>query len=119
MRLEKKRDAEIAQRQGSAKRTVFQIIWFIITMALGYFLINYLANTNFLDVQSLGRQLSIPTSWGKTAPILILAFVFAVFSQFFVMIGFLVAYPEGRRRLGDPTAYSRNVDPTDNQYGEN
>lgn len=116
MRLEKKRDEEVAARKGMTGRTIVAFIWFAFSAVLAYFLVNYLLDQNIIRFNmfySLGIPRSVPT-WVFLA-VLILAVV--VIMQIFLLFGFMMASPEGRRRTGDPTLYSRTKDPLDDHGG--
>lgn len=115
MRLEKKREEELAGRKGLAGRTVFQLIWLAISFAVAYFLVNALfeqGTISFNMVYGVGIPRSIP-EWAITLAFMI---VVVVAMQFFLFIGYAVANPEGRRRTGDPTMHSHSSDPYD--YGQ-
>lgn len=116
MRLEKKKEAEIARRQGSTKKTLLQGTWLILSFGIAYFLIGYLEDSDIISVSQLATQLQLPSSVPEGVVFGGLMCLSVIFLQFFVMIGFLVASPQGRQASGKPTAHSRNVDPYDNPY---
>lgn len=116
MRLEKKRDEEIAARKGMTGRTIVAFIWFAISAALAYFLVTYLIDENivrFNTFYSLGIPRSVPT-WVLMGGMI---FAIVVIMQIFLLFGFMMASPEGRRHTGDPSLYSSSKDPLDNEGG--
>ncbi len=120
MRLEKKHDAELANRQGNAKRTIIQFIWLAISFVIAYFLctlVIFNPDEGLLTYNEIYRALSISRAdipeW-VIMGVFMLIIVFAM--QFFLFIGFFISSQEGRRRPGTPSLYSRNKDPLDNKF---
>ena len=116
MRLEKKRDEEIAARKGMTGRTIIMVIWLAISGVIAYFLIKYLFDTNVLRYSTfynVGIPKSVPQWVLMGAMILILV----VIMQTFLLFGFMMASPEGRRHTGDPSLYSHRKEPFDDQGG--
>ncbi len=115
MRIEKKQDEEIARRQGMTGKTVIQVVWFLISGIISYFLVTFMLNSeevNFsygLIYNTTGLPRSVPEGAILAILILILIMVF----QVFLWLGFALASPEGRRKTGQPSLYSRNKDPFD------
>jgi uncharacterized membrane protein len=112
MRLEKKKDEEIAAREGMTGKTVIAFIWLAITAVAAYFLVKYIFDTNVLRYSTfynIGLPRQVP-EWMIMA-VLVLAVV--AFMQTFLMFGFIFASPEGRRRTGDPSLHSRSKNPLD------
>ena len=110
MRLEKKKDEEIAARQGMTGKTIIAFIWLAITAVAAYFLVTYMIDTNVLKYStfySMGLPRQVP-EW-----VIMAALVLAVvaFMQTFLMFGFIFASPEGRRRTGDASLYSHSKNP--------
>jgi hypothetical protein len=120
MRLEKKRDAELARRQGSAKRTVIQFIWLAISIAIAYFLCTLVIlnpDGGLLTYNEVYRALSLSRAdipeWAILGAFM---FIIVFVMQFFLFIGFFLSSSEGRRRPGTPSLHSRNKDPLDNRF---
>lgn len=116
MKLEKKKDAEIARRQGMTKQTIIQIVWFTISAIISYFLLTFLLNSDEISFSygmiygALGiSRNTIPE--GAILAILILIMVF--FFQIFLWLGFMFASEEGRRQTGRASLHSQNYDPND------
>ncbi len=116
MRLEKKRDEELARRKGLTGRTIFATFWLLISIVIGYFLVDYLIDQGLLSL-NMFYQLGIPRSVPSVVFFWVLVLIVVAIMQFFLMFGFMIASPEGRRRTGEPTLYSRNKDPFDNEGG--
>ncbi len=110
MRLEKKRDEETAARQGMTGKTIIAFIWLAITTVAAYFLVKYVFDTNVLRYStfySMGLPRQVP-NWVIMA-VLILFVV--VIMQSFLMFGFMIASPEGRRRTGEASLHSHSKNP--------
>ncbi|MCP4360294.1 MAG: hypothetical protein GY796_19985 [Chloroflexi bacterium] len=113
MRIQKKKDEESAQRKGLTGRTIIMVIWFGISFAVAYFLTTYLFNNDIVTYNTFYTDLRLPTSIPEWGVQLIFMFVIVLIMQFILYLGFFFGSPEGRRRTGDPTMYSRNKDPFD------
>ncbi|MCA9977382.1 MAG: hypothetical protein R3E31_10790 [Chloroflexota bacterium] len=120
MRLEKKRDAELAKRKGQANKTIIQLIWLGISFFVAYFIANLVIlapGNGLVTYRQIYSALQIPSSkvpeWVLLGGVmLIIVFIM----QFIFFIGFFFTSHEGRRRTGTPSLYSRNEDPLDNKY---
>lgn len=117
MRLERKKDEEIAQRQGMTKKTLIQIVWLVISGIVAYFLINFLLESEEINFSynTLYTQLFIPRAVPEWALLAGMIIVFVLVMQIFLVLGFVIASPEGRRKSGQPTLRSRNKDPFDDR----
>lgn len=116
MKLEKKKDAEIAQRQGMTIKTIIQVIWLLVSGVISYFLVTYLlANEEVgFTYGSIYSALGISRSTVPEIVILgVLILIGVMLLQIFLWLGFMFGSPEGRRRTGEPTLHSRNYDPND------
>lgn len=112
MRLEKKKDEEIAARKGMTGKTIIAFIWLSISAVVAYFLVKYMFDTSVLRYSAfynMGLPKQIP-NWVIMATMVL--FVVAIM-QAFLMFGFIFASPEGRRRTGDASLYSHSKDPYD------
>ncbi len=116
MRIEKKKDEELAERKGLTKRTIIQVIWLGISIALGYFLAKYLFDSSVLTPSLFYAQLFIPRSVPQWGLIAITTIAIVIMLQVMFSIGFIIASPEGRRRTGDPSLQSRHKDPFDDRF---
>ncbi len=113
MRLEKKKDEEIAARKGMTGKTIIAFIWLAISAVMAYFFVDYLFASGILShgtFYGAGIPRSIP-DWVITGVLVLLV---VAFMQTFLLFGFILASPEGRRKTGDPTLYSRSS----NQFDE-
>ncbi|MCA9973107.1 MAG: hypothetical protein KC425_22970 [Anaerolineales bacterium] len=120
MRLEKKADAELARRQGQARRTVIQLIWLLISFVVAYFVatrVIFAPAEGLLTYQQVYRWLQISSNdlpqWVILGAVMLLI---VIVMQFVFFIGYFAASPEGRRRTGTPSLHSRSKDPLDNTY---
>ncbi len=116
MRLDKKREEEVAQRQGMTGRTIVGFIWLLISLAASYFLVNYLIAQDYLNL-SMFYDMGVPRQVPEEVFLVAIILVLVGIMQFFLAFGYMIASPEGRRRTGDPTLYSRSKDPYDNEGG--
>ena len=116
MRIEKKREQELAEREGLTRRTIIQLVWLLISGVFAYFVVQALFDAGVVTMEFFYRDLAVPQSVPEIAirGALILLIVFIM--QFFLIFGYIVASPEGRTRSGKPSAYSRNPDPLENEY---
>ncbi|MEJ2747145.1 MAG: hypothetical protein P8183_04400 [Anaerolineae bacterium] len=114
MRLEKKREEELERRKGTAGKTIIQIIWLLISFVVAYFVVKYVFDAGYLTYNMI-YAVGIPRSIPSIVIMLVIMFFIVVAMQFFILIGFMIANPEGRRRTGDPTLKSHTKDPYD--YG--
>jgi preprotein translocase subunit SecE len=113
MRLEKKRQEQLGKRKGLAGKTVIFVIWLLISFAIAYFLTEYLFSEGYLTERIYYTDLRLPTSIPLNGLKFITMFVIVVVMQIVFTLGYMIASPEGRRRTGDATLYSRNKDPFD------
>lgn len=114
MRLDKKREEELADRRGTTGKTIVQFIWLLISFVAAYFVVDLVINAGYLSYNMI-YGVGIPRAVPPIAIKMVLMFVIVVVMQFFLVIGFMFANPEGRRRTGNPTLKSRTKDPYD--YG--
>ena len=114
MRLEKKREEELARRKGMTGKTIIQFIWLLISFGIAYFVVKALFDQRVLSYNMI-YGVGVPRTVPGWAIMLVFMFVIVVAMQFFIFIGYALANPEGRRRTGDPTMQSRTKDPYD--YG--
>lgn len=116
MRLDKKRDSERAQRKGLATRTIIQFIWFAISAFLAYFVLNWLFTNGELTYDFFYNDLLIPRSVPELAIMAALVLIAVMIMQFFLVLGYAIASPQGRERTGQPSPYSTNYDPMQDDY---
>ncbi|WP_420645735.1 hypothetical protein [Candidatus Leptofilum sp.] len=117
MRLEKKHEEELAKRKGLTGKTVIQVIWLLFTGTLAYFFVNYLFSEGILRPGIFYNQLFIPRSVPEIGLKLIVVLGLVIVMQIVFSLGYIIASPEGRRRTGDASMYSRNKDPFDDRFG--
>ena len=119
MRIEKQKDAELAERKGLAGKTIIQFFSWLISGVIAYFIATYMFNNNILSYSRLRTTFSfIPFSIPDWAFLVGTMFIIIVIIQFFLSIGFSLGSPEGRRKTGKPSMHSRLKDPNDTQWEE-
>lgn len=116
MRLDRKRQAEQARRKGMTVRTIIQLLWLAISAILAYFAINWLFDSGQLSYQFFYEDLFIPRSVPEPLILAALIFIAVVFMQFFLVLGYAIASPQGRERTGNPSPYSSTYDPMQDDY---
>lgn len=116
MRLDAKRDRELARRKGLAKRTIVAAVWLAICFGLAFLIMNYLFDNDLLSYNFFYSRLFIPREVSETAILIGSMIVIVIVINFFVLLGFGLASPAGRRRPGTPSMYSSEPDPDDQKY---
>lgn len=116
MRLERKRDAELAKRRGLTIRTIIAVIWFSLCFAAAYFIVIWLFDSETLTLGFFYNRIHIPLSIGELFIRIGLMVVIVFLVQFFVLIGYAFASPAGRVRPGDPSLQSREPDPNADRH---
>lgn len=116
MRLEKKRDSELAQRKGMAIKTIVQVLWFGISAVAAYFVLNWLFTTGELSYDFFYNELAVPRSVPELGILAALIFIAVMIMQFFLVLGYVIASPQGRERTGNPSPYSTTYDPMQDDY---
>ncbi len=116
MRIDRRRDMELARRKGFARRTVIQSVWLLLSAAATYFFVRYLMDNNYLSFDLVYRQLALPSWLPEWALLLALIVLGVVILQFFFFLAFALVSPDGRAQTGRATPYSRNKDLFDDDY---
>lgn len=114
MRLQKKEEEELAEREGLAKRTVIQVVWLIISFAIAYYLVTTMVDQKAYD--QIYASLSIPAKVPTEVILAVLMFAIVIIMQFILFMAFAFSSPEGRRNTGDASLHSRRKDPFDRGY---
>ena len=115
MKLQKKKDAELARREGSTKTTVIFGTWLIISIALGFGLFYYLDSSGTLTMRALRSDLGLSTQWPEWVFMAGGTLVFVMASLIALSFGFLIASPEGRRKAGKGNLQTRHKE-LDDRY---
>ncbi len=116
MQLDKHRRQELARRRGSTWRTILQLVWLGLNFVAAYFVVEWVYAQGYLTPAMLyraGVPASVPGWVIQGALMLVLVLVM----QFFVVLGFLIANPSGRRRTGRPTFGTWNQELDDDRHG--
>lgn len=116
MRLDNKRDSELAERKGLTIKTIVQVLWFGISALLAYFILDWLFTSGELTYEFFYNDLLIPRSVPELAIMAVLVLISVMIMQFFLVLGYTIASPQGRERTGRPSAYSSNYDPMQDDY---
>lgn len=95
--LDQKRDKARARRKGIGSRFVLQIIWFVISIALSYWVANLIL-TNGLLTYDVIRSGGVPSTWSNGVIDLVLAAVVFLLLQVLFTFGYILGNPAGRRR---------------------
>ena len=119
MRIEKQKDAELAERKGLTGKTIIQFFSWLISAVIAYFIATYLFDSNILNYSRLRATFSFIPFYIKDWIFLAgTMFIIVVIIQFFVSIGFALGSPEGRRKTGKPSMHSRVKDPHGSEWSE-
>jgi len=113
MRLEKKKKEQLSKRKGLSVRTLIFVVWLAISFVVAYFLVEYLFDMGYLSEKFYYTDLALPRDWPIAALKGATMFLIVALMQIVLTLGFMIGSPEGRRRTGDPSMYSRNKDPFD------
>ena len=116
MRLDAKRDRELARRKGLALRTILAIIWLAICIGVAFWLVSYLFDNELLEMGFFRRRLLIPYDISDTIIVIGLVVVLVVAVNFVVLVIYGLLSPTGRRRPGTPSMYSADPDPDDHKF---
>jgi vacuolar-type H+-ATPase subunit I/STV1 len=116
MRLEQKKDEELARRKGSTGRTIIQFIWLIISFAIAYFAVDYAIDAGYISY-NMFYNVGIPREVPPIVIMLVLMLAIVVAMQLIMFIGYMIANPEGRRRTGNPSMKSGDQNPYDYRNG--
>ena len=115
MKIQQKKERELAAREGTSKTTLIYGTWLLISMGLGYAFFSYLERSGTMTMRALRSQLRLPSSVPEWLVMAGCIFVFVMAAQAALSFGFLLANPEGRRRAGKGNLRSNYHDYRDNQ----
>ncbi len=116
MRLDAKRDRELARRKGLAWRTILAVTWLAICFGLAFLVMSYLFDNDLLSYNFFYSRLFIPREVSETALLIASMVVIVIIINFFVLVGFGLASPVGRRRPGTPSMHTTEPDPDDQSH---
>jgi len=116
MRLEKKLEQELQQRKGLTGRTIVQIVWLIISGVIAYFLLGFLEGQGAFTYDEIYQMVAIPRAVPQWAVMGGLILLIVMVMQVAMLIGYVFASPEGRRRTGEPSLHSHKKDPFDSNH---
>ncbi len=116
MRIQMKRDRQLAKRKGNARRTIFAILWIALCFAAAYLITEWVFNQEIVDINFFYARFLIPRSVDEFIVQLGIMTVIVIIMQLFILLGFAFSSPIGRMRTGRASAYSRDPDPDDHRY---
>ncbi len=116
MRIDRLREKELARRKGLTTRSIIQGFWLLISALATYLFVGYLMDNDYLSNAFLYNRLLVPRWVPEWALMLGLVLIGVIILQFFFLLAFAIASPQGRAKSGTPTAFSRNPDPFDSDY---
>jgi ABC-type uncharacterized transport system fused permease/ATPase subunit len=114
MKIQKKKEREMAERQGSTKTTLIFGSWLVLSMLIAYFFFSYLDSSGTLTMRTLRSQMQLPPSIPEWAVMVGAILVFTMASQIALSLGFFLANPSARRKVGKGDLRSRHHDLRDN-----
>jgi hypothetical protein len=115
MRLEKRREQELAKRKGNTGRTIAIVIWLGISFVIAYFLTRMLFDQGYISYQIMYNEMYIPRAVPEWGLQFLIMFIIVSVMQMLFYVAYFIASPEGQQRTGDPTLKSRNKDPFDDR----
>jgi hypothetical protein len=116
MRIEMKKEAELANRKGLANRTMFALIGMGATLVLAYLVTKTLFSLEVITPGFFYSELSVPPEVSEGMLQLAVVFLFFCGFQIIMMMGFAVISPEARTRTGKPTVDIKDPDYFDQHY---
>lgn len=117
MQLEKRKQQELKEREGLAKRTIAQTIWLLLSAILGYLFVRVLFDQGILTYPFFYSTLGLPQAWIKEWMIQgALVIVGVIIMQFFFLLGYAFASPQARRPTGKASARPQDPDPLEDMY---
>lgn len=116
MRIEMKRQAEVAQRKGLTVRTIVAVGWLILGAALGFVLVNWLFSQEILTPGFFYKQLFIPGTVDEIYIRIGLSLVVVIFIEFLAIMVFALASPKARQKTGRARVEAQVHDPFENYY---
>ena len=116
MRIEKKREAETAQRKGLTARTIVAVCWLVLGAVFGFLLINWLFASEILTPGFFYKQLYVPGTVDEIYIRIGLSLVVFVFIEFLAIMVFALTNPKAREKSGHASIEAQVHDPFDNYY---
>lgn len=116
MRIEKRREQELAKRQGNWKRTIVQGTWLIISFIIAYYLVTYMDEQRIITTGMVRNAFQLSSSVPQWAVLGGMMLVIVVIFQFVMAMGYFIASPQGRRKAGKGDMYSENRDPFERHF---
>lgn len=116
MRLEKRREEEVARRKGSAVKTIIGIIWLGLCFAGAYYFVGFLFQEDYVRPSFFWNQLFIPRQIDAEGIRILFALFIVFLMNFFLLIGYAFSSSTGRTRPGKASLKSRNPDPLDKKF---
>lgn len=116
MRLDRKKDSELAQRKGLTVRTIIQTFWLILSGIIAYVGLDWLFTSEQLTYDFFYNTLLVPRSVPEPVIMGALIIIVVIVMQFFLVMGYAIGSPQGRERTGKPSPYSSTYDPMQDDY---
>jgi hypothetical protein len=116
MRLDAKRERELAKRKGLAVRTILAFAWLAFCFVVAYFLVNYLFQEDVFTWRFFRTQLRIPYTVSDLAIQFGVMVVLVVAVNFVILVIYGLFSSTGRRRPGTPSMYSADPDPDEHKF---
>ena len=99
MRIDMKRDAEVAKRKGLAGRTIVAVVSLIVGFVIAYAVSLWLFSSELVTSNFFYKELSIPVTVSE-----------GILQLFISIIIIALASPSARERPGTPTAIAKDPD---------
>ncbi len=108
MKIEKRREQELAKREGNWKRTLLQTFALLVSFGIAYVAVGFLDEQKIITTGMVRGAFQLSSRVPQWAVIGGMMLVIVVLIQFILMIGYFAASPQGRRKAGDGDMYSTN-----------
>lgn len=117
MRIDMKREAELAQRKGFADRTLLSLAGMGVTFVIALLLATMLFSLDIITPEFFYEELVVPTLVGESVLRLTTTFAFFVVLQFILLMGYAILSPSARAKTGQATARAIDPDYYDMHFG--
>ncbi|MEW5989626.1 MAG: hypothetical protein AB1791_23615 [Chloroflexota bacterium] len=112
MRLDRKKQKELARRKGQTWRAILELLWLGAAFVIAYYVSEWLFDTGAIRYPLFSGSSGWLPRWVVQAGVM---GVLVLVMHFFIYFGFFLASYEGRKRPANPSLYSRDPEPTERE----
>lgn len=117
MRIDMKREAELAKRQGFANRTLVSLAGMGATLVVALLLATVLFSLKIITPEFFYEELVVPTAVSESVLRLTTTLILFVIMQLFLLMGYAILSPSARAKTGQPTVRAVDPDYYDMHFG--